>query len=114
VAKTKIPNPLEQRHLLVKELPEAQARELAEAYLEAGRRTEAIEFFAKASAREDLQRLRDEAIEAGDAFLMKMISEKLETEPSAEDWQRLGAAAEAAGKERYVGVAARQAGVAEV
>lgn len=112
MAKSKLPNPLEQRHLLVKELPSAQALQLAESFREVGRRPEAVLFYAKAEATDELESLRGEAIETGDAFLLKLVSERQDREPTADEWTRLGASASATGKERYAAVAARQAEVA--
>ena len=42
MAQPKIPNPLDRRHLIEKELPAERALALAEAYLEEGRTEEAV------------------------------------------------------------------------
>ena len=109
MARTKIPNPLDRRHLLARELPEARAREIGAAYLAEGRGLEAADFLAKAGSTEDLEALREEAIAAGDVFAFRMISGLLEREPQREEWSRLAEAAAAAGKLRYETEARRQA-----
>jgi hypothetical protein len=108
VASSRIPNPLERRHLLERELDAAQALRIAEAYLEEGRCPEAVAFLAKAGEGDRLRALQVEAEAEGDAFLVKMICAALEEEPSAESWRRVAEAAEASGKLRYASTARRQ------
>jgi len=110
VADTKIPNPLERRHLLERDLDAAAALALAEAYLAEGRREEALHFLEKAGASERLEALAEEAICEGDAFLLRSIADVTGNEPYPETWERVAAAAEAAGKLRYASTARRQAG----
>jgi hypothetical protein len=64
VARSKLPDPLSRRHLVERELPAAQALELANAYLGEGRRVEAVDFLRKAGAADRLAALRAEAIAA--------------------------------------------------
>lgn len=109
MAKSKIPNPLVRRHLLERELPPAQALRLAEAYLAQGRSLEAVDFLRKAGARDKLAALRDEAVAAGDSFLLRMVSTALGEAPDREIWNRLAEAAETAGKQRQAADARRQA-----
>jgi hypothetical protein len=111
LAKTKLPDPLSRRYLLESELDPAKARALADAYLEAGREIEAIEFFARAGAEEPLRALQGAAIGRGDVFLMKMASAALDEEPTSETWQTLQRAATAAGRERDAEMASRLATV---
>ncbi len=108
MASSRIPNPLERRHLLERELDAAQALRIAEAYLEDGRSSEAVAFLAKAGEADRLRALRAEAEAEGDAFQMKMIAAALEEEPSEESWRRVAEAAEASGKLRYASTARRQ------
>ena len=112
MADTKIPNPLERRHLLERDLGAAAALALAEAYLAEGRREEALHFLEKAGAPGDerLEALAEEAICEGDAFLLRSIADLTGNEPDPETWERAAAAAEAAGKLRYAATARRQAG----
>jgi hypothetical protein len=109
VARSKIPHPLERRHLLTRELPEGRARAIAAAYAAEGREVEAAEFMAKAGDRTELEALREQAIAAGDGFLFRMAAQLLDVEPQREEWSRLADAAAAAGKLRYETEARRQA-----
>jgi len=106
----KIPNPLARRHLIEKDLDAASALAIAETYIEDGRAVEALDFFAKAAARDRLAAVRDEAVERGDAFLFQAACRHLGEAPVAERWQRLAEVAEAAGKDAYAATARRQAG----
>ena len=109
MAKSKIPGPIERRHLVERELSSAQALRYAEAYLEEGRDQDAIEFLVKANAAEQLEALRRRAIEAGDAFLLRTLSAATGVAVDREQWKRLAEAAAAAGKERYAAEAQRHA-----
>jgi hypothetical protein len=108
LAKVKIPGPIERRHLVEKELPPAQARAIAEAYLAEDRCIEAIDFLKIAAAGERLADLRQRAIAEGDAFLLRAVSSAQGQAPSRDDWQKLEAAAAAQGRERYAITARRQ------
>ncbi len=109
MARTRIPNPLERRHLIEKELSPDQALGIAEAYLAEDRRAESAIFFHKAGAGERLQELADLAVEEGDGFLLGEVSRIRQEEAAPEVWARLGEAAERLGKLRYAESAARQA-----
>ncbi len=109
MAKSKIPNPLERRHLVESELPPAQALAIADAYLAENRATEAPDFLRLAGADERLAELRSEAVSSGDAFLLRAVARAMEAPPKREEWRRLAEAAAAAGKERYAEEARRQA-----
>lgn len=109
MARSKIPNPLERRHLIVKELPASQAQQIADAYLEQGRAVEAVDFLRKAEAAEPLAALRRQAIEGGDAFLLRAVGAAQGEPPARDEWRELAAAAEREGKEAYAVEARRQA-----
>jgi hypothetical protein len=109
VSRSKIPGPLERRHLIERELSSAQALKTAEAYLAEGRALEAVEFLGKAGDMERLQELRREARETGDLFLMRAVADAMGEAPDRDEWLALAEAAEAAGKERYAVDARRQA-----
>ena len=109
MAKSKIPNPLERRHLIEKELSPEKSRAIAEAYLEHGRVIEALEFLQGAEAEERLAELRREAIEIGDAFALRAIGAAMEQAPGRDEWEALAAAASRAGKQLYAAEATRQA-----
>jgi hypothetical protein len=109
MARSAIPDPLERRHLIERELPPEKAREIADAYLAAGRRGEAVDFLRKANATERLSALRAEAISDGDAFLLRQVAQASAQPVTQEEWQTLARAAESCGKERYAAEARRQA-----
>jgi hypothetical protein len=108
MAKSTIPNPLDRRHLIEKDLSDAQALEIAEAYRAAGRSVEAVDFFAKAHARDRLAELRSRAIETGDVFLLRAVARAMEEPPARAEWSATAEAADAAGKDRYAAEARRQ------
>ncbi|MCZ7619635.1 MAG: hypothetical protein M5U32_15545 [Myxococcota bacterium] len=70
---------------------------------------EAIAFLVKADARDRLAALREEATQAGDAFLVRELSRALGEEPTPERWRSVHEAARAAGKERFAAQAHRLA-----
>ena len=109
MAKGKIPNPLERRHLVERELPPAQALAIAEAYLAENRSDEAADFLALAGAAERLAELRSEAVSSGDTFLLRTVAQLMEAPPGRAEWRRLAESAETAGKLRYAEEARRQA-----
>jgi len=113
MAKSDIPDPLARRHLIEKNLDDAQAIALADAYIGTGRLVEAIAFLLKADARDRLEGLMDEAVGAGDAFLLKQIADAARLDPGPERWLALAEHAVAAGKDRYADTARRHARSAE-
>jgi hypothetical protein len=109
VGKTKLPRPIERRHLIERDLSAAQALSYAETYLAEGLEVDAIAFLVKAEATEQLGALRARAIEAGDGFLLRAVASALEDSPSAEEWEALAEAAKRSGKESYAAEALRHA-----
>ncbi|MGH0031392.1 MAG: hypothetical protein ACQGVC_16465 [Myxococcota bacterium] len=108
MAKSRIPNPLERRHLVEKELPAEQALAIAEAYLAEERVDEAVEFLGKAEDTERLAALREQAVREGNAFLLRSVAQALGEPPERDEWRRLAEAADSLGKERYAEEARRQ------
>jgi hypothetical protein len=109
MAKTaRIPGPIERRHLVEKELPPAQARAIADAYLAEDRTVDAIDFLKIAGADDVLAELRARAVAEGDAFLLRAVAGAQGRSPTRDDWQKLEAAATAQGRERYAVAARRQ------
>lgn len=107
--KSVIPNPLERRHLIERDVaPEASLR-LAEAYLADGRTWEAIAFLQKADAKDRLAALRDESVAGGDFFLVRELTRVLGDELPAARWRETSEAAAAAGLDRYAASAHRMA-----
>jgi len=109
MAKKKLPDPLQRRHMVEREMDPGRALQIAELYLEEGRAIEAVAFLAKAESRERLAELREDAVREGDAFLLREISAVLAEEFDAATWRALAEAARAAGKDRYAAEASRQA-----
>ncbi len=108
MAKGTIPNPLERRHLVERQLPSDQALAIAEAYLADDRRPEAVAFLAKAGAEERLDELTEFAVADGDGFLLSELARVRQREPEPELWARLEESARAAGKLSYAESAQRQ------
>jgi hypothetical protein len=109
MARSKIPRPLERRHLVERKLGAAQAMRYAEAYLAEGRSVEAIDFLRQAEADDRLQALRREAVASGDLFLLRASAAAMGARPDREEWLALAETAAAAGKDRYAAEARRQA-----
>ena len=109
MARNAIPDPLERRHLIERQLEPARALTIAEAYLADGRTLEAVAFLRKAQAESRLQEVWQTAVQDGDPFLLREIGAALGREPDAAAWRQLADAAAAAGKDRYVAEARRQA-----
>jgi hypothetical protein len=109
MAKSAIPNPLERRHLIERELTPAAALKIAEAYLAEERVWEAITFLVKADARDRLLELAEQASQAGDAFLVRELCRAAGQEPTRDGWRETAAAARAAGKELFAAQAQRLA-----
>ena len=113
MAKSVVPNPLERRILLEKQLDPAHALRIAEAYLAEERVVEALAFLRRAGAGERLGALLAEAIAGGDAFLLREVSIALARSPTSAEWQAVAESARTAGKLRYAEQADRQHGRGE-
>ena len=109
MARARIPDPLERRHLIERDLPPAHSQRIADEYLEQGRDLEAAEFLQKAGAEERLAEMRERAVQSGDAFLLRGIARITGVAPGRDEWAALAEAAAAAGKDRYAEDARRQA-----
>ncbi|MBW2240578.1 MAG: hypothetical protein JRH01_01210 [Deltaproteobacteria bacterium] len=104
---------MKRRHLVEGETDAEKSLALAEAYLEEGRQQEAVVFLSKAGATEKLDALLEEAVEAGDAFLVRQVAEALDRVLPSATWARVEAQAKKLGKDRYASEASRQAGRGE-
>ncbi len=113
MARSKIPDALERRHQIERELPPEKALQMAEAYLEEGRSVEAVEFLRKAGAAERLGELRQEALAAGDVFLLRAAATAAGAPPERHEWAALADEAARAGKDLYAHEARRQAEAVE-
>jgi len=114
MSKRVLPDPLERRHLLERELDPSRAGVIAQAYLDEGRVAEAVAFLRRAGERERLESLRRQAVEEGDLFLLREVAVALEAPPRSDEWAMLAESARRLGKERYAIQAARQAERKEV
>lgn len=74
---------------------------------------DAVDFYEKAGAKDQLQELLKVAMEDGDVFLFKRINRCLGREPEQREWLRLAGHAQQLGKDAYAAQALRQAGVEE-
>lgn len=89
-----IPDCLKKRQLLNdKVLSPELCREYGRKFLELGWREDALAFFNKGGITDELEKLQDYALEAGDAFLLGRLGHQ-----APEDWRRLGERALALGK----------------
>ena len=105
----KLPGSIERRHLIERELSNAQALRYAEAYLEEGLEVDAVAFLIKAEATDEIEALRGRAIETGDGFLLRTVASETGVPTKSEEWKALAEAATRAGKDRYAAEALRQA-----
>jgi len=110
MARPLLPDPLERRVLMEKQLDAAHALRIADAYLAEERVIEALAFLSRAGATDRLMALREQAVATGDAFLLREVCRELGQPPAAPEWRSLSDAAEAAGKLRYADQGRRQLG----
>ncbi len=73
----------------------------ARRYEEADLVHDAVDFYEKAQAWEDLERLCRRAVEEGDYFLLKRLMSLTGKDPSADQWRRLAERAEELGKTTF-------------
>jgi len=109
MAKSVLPDPLERRHLIERELTPAAASKIAEAYLAEERVWESIAFLLKAGARDRLLELAEQASRAGDSFLVRELCRAAGQAPTPEGWSETAGAARAAGKDLFAAQAQRLA-----
>lgn len=75
-------------------------------YEEQGLVHDAVDFYERAEATEELQRLIDSALEDGDFFLFNRLNRLLKRSPREDEWRRLAMRAKELGKDGF----AEQAG----
>jgi hypothetical protein len=95
----KLPDPLKRREILygVTTPPEALV-EYGMAYEEAGRMDDALQFFEQAKDAKGLGRVKEHALEAGDAFMLKRIAKAMPDLVAPADWERMAKHADELGK----------------
>ncbi len=108
MARMRMPDAIQRREILEQKLDPAKASTYAETYLEQDRVFEALAFLDKAGELDRVRTIRDEAIRAGDVFLLREAAARCGEEPEADTWRALAEAAAAAGKDAYAQEARRQ------
>ncbi len=99
----RLPRPLRRRDILYGvSTPAEELAALGPAYFEQDMLFDAADFFVEARDREGLSRIRERAIETGDAFLLGRVRDGLPELVSDQDWKDLARNAAASGKEAYV------------
>jgi hypothetical protein len=96
--------------MLEQSVEPARALRIAEAYLAEERKLEALAFLRLANAADRLDAVRADAVQDGDAFLLREVARVQARPATREEWRALAASAESAGRERYAEEARRQAG----
>ncbi|MEN8183486.1 MAG: hypothetical protein ABFS46_13230 [Myxococcota bacterium] len=109
MARTVLPDALTRREWVEQPSKGDRDARVAEAYLADGRRAESLVFLARSGGRELLRELAGQAVQEGDAFLLREACRALGEEPSREQWTLLAEAAVREGKESYAVEARRQA-----
>lgn len=109
MAKKSIPDPLKRRHLIEQDMAPAESVAVADAYLEEGRAMEAITFLVKAEATDRLEALVEQAVNDGDAFLLKQLADAMGKDPGSARWNAAADTAEQTGKLLYAEMARRHA-----
>jgi hypothetical protein len=79
-------------------------------YEDAGLIYDAVDFYEKTGAREDLTRLLDEAKLEGNVFLVNRVCKILKAELTSEEWFAVGEQAERAGKMQFAAEGFRRSG----
>jgi hypothetical protein len=88
-----VPDCLEKRRLLNEVVSPELCREYGEKFLEMGWCEDALEFFKKGGADDELEKLEAYSLETGDAFLLARLGKR-----SPEVWRQLAERALALGK----------------
>lgn len=91
--------PMEKRDLInAEEVDPEVLRAYGALYFEAGRFSDALDFYLRAEDKEGLARLKARALEVGDSFLLHRLEGSGLVEVRPEDWQALADSAERLGK----------------
>ncbi|MBC7358309.1 MAG: hypothetical protein H5U10_07220 [Desulfacinum sp.] len=73
----------------------------ARRYEQAGLMHDAVDFYEKAQANEEIRRLMEKAVQEGDYFLLKRLSTLLGAAPDGATWRSLAERARELGKELF-------------
>jgi hypothetical protein len=105
---------LEKRDLLNDAgVSEAILLDWGQRFEQAGLLNDAVEFYDKADAKDDLRRILQIALDEGDLFLYSKLCRLLGYEASRDQWLALADKAEEAGKLSFAAEARRKGGVVE-
>ncbi len=88
-----IPDCLKKRQLLNEPVSPDLCREYGRKFLELGWREDALEFFKKGDLADELEKLKADCLETGDAFMLWRLGCQ-----APEDWRQVGERALALGK----------------
>ncbi|MRR16297.1 MAG: hypothetical protein EG826_07555 [Deltaproteobacteria bacterium] len=81
---------LKQKILYIDKTPAATLISYGDLYMEDGALSDALDFYTKASHRTGMQKIKDLALEKGDAFLFRGAAKSLNIELRDADWKDLG------------------------
>lgn len=104
-------DPLEKREVLYsEETPREELIAWGEAFLEAGHRMDALDFFTQARSEEKLRDFARQAREQGDTFVFDRCALALGRKVEREEWLALAERARSGGKEAFAALAEIRAG----
>lgn len=107
----RLPDPLHKREVLYAEgTPPEELTALGKRFEEEGLPMDALDFYAQARSRPDLERLGDTALDQGDFFVYRRCALALARTPSPDQWRRLAENARRLGKEAFARHAEVEAG----
>jgi hypothetical protein len=97
-----LPEPLKRREILYgPNTPPGVLLDYGRAYEEAGRPTDALQFYVQAGDRDGLDRVKATAVKNGDAFTMKAVARAMPDLVGESDWRTLIDRAGQLGKELF-------------
>lgn len=79
-----------QRILYIDNRSQTELIAYGNAFLEAGKVSDALEFYAKANDMHGLEKIRDIAESSGDVMLFQSVLKALKKNPSEKDWNFIG------------------------
>jgi hypothetical protein len=106
-----LPDPLRKREILYSsDTPAEELTALGRAFLDKGLPMDALDCFAEARSRPDLEDLLERAIQDGDYFVLRRCALALGRKPSGEERKRLAVRARELGKEAFATAAEKADG----
>ncbi len=80
---------LKQKILYIDKTSAASLIHYGDLYFEAGSYSDALDFYAKAGHQPGMQKIKDFALENGDAFLFQQSAKALGLKPEQSDWENV-------------------------